>query len=196
MAKKVTTNAAVKTNSKLSKVAVSKNVKATGKKAAEVVRAKLTSEEFKALADLAEAVMGKVVESEIGTKVSGTNAKQALGQGQLRVRGEDGTWQMTVSNQLKGAYAAFDGPNSANVTAATFGSDAPITETFTRNGIMRMYAMSTRKLCKNPADQQLVDAIWGAIVNRYPDVVNAAPKAARQPRGDKKVVENPNPLFA
>lgn len=196
MAKKVTTNAAVKTNSKLSKKEVTKAVKSTSKKVAEVVRVKLTSEQFKQLADQAEAVMGMVVESEIGTKVSGTNAKQALGQGQLRVRGEDGNWQVTASNQLKGAYQAFDGPNSANVTAATFGSDAPITETFTRNGIMRIYAMSTRKLCKNPADQQLVDAIWGAIANRYPDAVNAAPKATRQPRGDKKAVENPNPLFA
>lgn len=174
------------------KKAVAKAVK-VGKVAA---RKSLSSEQFKQSARWGEAVMGAIISAETGEAVKGTNSVQALGQGKLMARDGKGEWQVTAGNQLKGNFAAFDGNNSALVTAAVLASDHPLDGALERNGLVRWAILHREKLCNNPADQKMVDAIMEAIYTRYPAAREAQAGNGRKPRGEKAQVANPNAMFA
>ncbi len=155
----------------------------------------MTSDEFKAKAKLAEAWMGAVIAAETGITVKGSNSQQALGQGALafKVKGER---QVTGGNQLKGNFGALDGNHAAEATAALTGSDYPLDSTFTRQGVVRIKLLAEGKLCADPRDQKMVEAIYSAIRARYPEADNAKPAATRQRNGNHREVANPNPIFA
>ncbi len=181
---------------------MAKNQKLSSKKVAarKVVKAaaaSLTSEQFKVAARKGEAIMAAVIEAETGAPVKGSNSVQALGQGKLSFK-VNGERQETGADQLKGAFELFDSPKTAAITtAAVTGSDYPLDASFTRQGLVRIQILSANKLCANPADQKMVDAIWGAIAARYPEAVKTEPTArTRKPRGEGKAVSNPNPLFS
>lgn len=178
-------------------MATSKVKNATGKAAKKLVKKlaerSFTSEQYRTVARKAEAVQAVVRTAESGIPIKGSNTVQALGQGALAVK-INGERKTTGSNELKGAFAQFDGANSAAVTRAVTGADYPLEAAFTGNGLARIYILSTEKLCPNPADQAMVDAIWAAIAKRYPEAVDASPAAGRKRTGEKREVSNP--LFA
>lgn len=139
--------------------------------------------------------MAAVLTAENEIKVSGTNAVQALGQGQLPFK-YNGERVTTGQDQLKGNFAAFDGKAAAFTTAAITASDYPLDGIFTRTGMVRLHILATHKLCGNPSDQKMVEAIYAAIVARYPEASKAEPAAVRTRNRAERIIKNPNPLFA
>jgi hypothetical protein len=177
-----------------------KNVKSSKKvavskvgKAAVAARKSVTAEEFKVLANTVEARMSAVLTAETGIPVKGTNLVQALGQGKLafEVKGER---QVTGSDQLKGNFTAF-AKAPAETTAAVFGTDYPVDSMFTHQGLARGLAMAEKKLCNDPADQKMVDAIAAAIIARYPAECKVEAAAKTRKSKGEKAISNPNPLF-
>jgi hypothetical protein len=180
-------------------MATNKNVKAVSskklaaKKVMAVARKSVTAEEFKVLANTVEARMAAVLTAETGIPVKGTNLVQAMGQGKLAFEVK-GVRQVTGGDQLKGNFAAF-GKAPAETTAAVFGTDYPLDSMFTHQGLARGLAMSERKLCNDPADQKMVDAIAAAIIARYPAECKLEAAAKTRKSKGEKVITEPNPLF-